>query len=597
MWWKYIFAADFNVDEMRRIFVAILLLIISQGLLWGQETENMKAIACLLGVEAEELDLDEYERLSDILRRPLQLNTASQAELVSGGFLSRFQVASLMDYRQRCGAVMSYMELSVVDGFDADLVARIRPFISLERPGSGHGGRLANEVLSRISMRVSDDLCRWGCAVRYRVRQGETFSASFAVSRSLGSSITGPDTFCGSVRWKLKKVPVKIVAGDFNARFAQGLNMWSGMYISDYKSPTSFMRRPTGFSASSSMTGIGTYTGVASEVLVGRFTFSTMAAATGLREIWKRPDKIRLVPAANIGYNGKTAQLGLTQSLELAGIVGTSEVHIPAMRTSLDFSACFRGVDVFSELLVDWSSRTEAMIAGMVFPIGEHVDMASMVRLSAAEYALSLSSSLNVGDWVRMLGDDTSRRKLVGTMSADVVLYSVPKVDTQDRSLQLRLHSQWHYALSESLLLTFRVSERMRSWGDRFKTDVRADLSWNIGRWSAIIRANLLKCRETAFLSYVEGNMNTGRVRLHLRQGVFVVDDWEDRIYAYERDAPGCFNVPAFYGRGVWTSVTASFAVSKCVALYIRGCYTSYVFMEEKKPGKAELRFQCMCNF
>ena len=43
MWWKYIFAADFNVDEMRRIFVAILLLIISQGLLWGQETENMKA--------------------------------------------------------------------------------------------------------------------------------------------------------------------------------------------------------------------------------------------------------------------------------------------------------------------------------------------------------------------------------------------------------------------------------------------------------------------------------------------------------------------------------------------------------------------------
>jgi hypothetical protein len=84
---------------------------------------------------------------------------------------------------------------------------------------------------------------------------------------------------------------------------------------------------------------------------------------------------------------------------------------------------------------------------------------------------------------------------------------------------------------------------------------------------------------------------------LYLRQGAFIVDHWDDRIYAYERDAPGCFNSPAFYGRGVWTSFMASFKFSRWCKLYLRAGYTSYPFMKENKPGKAELRFQSVFDF
>ena len=83
---------------------------------------------------------------------------------------------------------------------------------------------------------------------------------------------------------------------------------------------------------------------------------------------------------------------------------------------------------------------------------------------------------------------------------------------------------------------------------------------------------------------------------MYLKQGFFVVDKWDDRIYSYERDAPGNYNVPAFYGRGVWTSATASWKFARWGKLYVRAAFTSYPFMKEEKPGKAELKLQCVIS-
>ena len=86
---------------------------------------------------------------------------------------------------------------------------------------------------------------------------------------------------------------------------------------------------------------------------------------------------------------------------------------------------------------------------------------------------------------------------------------------------------------------------------------------------------------------------------LHVRQGIFLIDDWDDRIYVYERDAPGSFNSPAMYGRGLWTSAAAALKISRRIRLYMRAAFTAYPLMEEekKKPGKAELKLQIQFRF
>jgi hypothetical protein len=100
-------------------------------------------------------------------------------------------------------------------------------------------------------------------------------------------------------------------------------------------------------------------------------------------------------------------------------------------------------------------------------------------------------------------------------------------------------------------------------------------------------------------LGYIEGGYIPGCISAYLRLGLFMVDDWDDRIYVYERDAPGNFNVPAFYGRGLWTSAYLSSKPKQWLKLYLRASYISYVFMplETRKPGRAELKFQCVFRF
>ena len=110
-------------------------------------------------------------------------------------------------------------------------------------------------------------------------------------------------------------------------------------------------------------------------------------------------------------------------------------------------------------------------------------------------------------------------------------------------------------------------------------------------------RINVLSCDGVGFLSYLEGGYKTERHSVYLRQGLFIVDDWDDRIYVYERDAPGSFNAPAMYGRGVWTSITSSSRLTRALRLYARASYIGYPMMEKKKPGKAELKLQLQYRF
>ena len=48
-----------------------------------------------------------------------------------------------------------------------------------------------------------------------------------------------------------------------------------------------------------------------------------------------------------------------------------------------------------------------------------------------------------------------------------------------------------------------------------------------------------------------------GEAALWVRATVFGIDSWADRIYVYERDVPGSFSVPAYYGRGYALSLYA----------------------------------------
>ena len=79
------------------------------------EVEQMAALSGAL--YAEDMGEEEIERLVNLQNRPLKLNLASRSRLTESGLFSQYQVAALMDYRERNGDILSVSELAAVDGF------------------------------------------------------------------------------------------------------------------------------------------------------------------------------------------------------------------------------------------------------------------------------------------------------------------------------------------------------------------------------------------------------------------------------------------------------------------------------------------------
>ena len=538
----------------------------------AQEADGIEEVMRFMGVDSpEDLDAAEVERLEDYLERPLRINMASQSRIQASGLLSPYQMASLSDYRARHGNVMSYAELAAVDGFGTEAVRKLRPFISLEcrevhaeamKPRHDLAVKTAGKV---TGMPVEGD---WNYGLKYRFRT-DRMTASIGTSKPYSSESPWPETYTGSLSVDFSKI--RVVMGDFNARFGQGLALWSGAFMTSLNTPDAFMKKPSGISGTWSFTGSSALTGVTAETTAGRLKISAMMAVPGVKDMKRHPEKVTLLPAANLTY--------LTR-------YGHASVTYAGSKVSIDEAFCIRGVNLFSEAAYDFAERRMAAVCGTQFNASEKLRLASLARYCPRDsYQAAFSGAFR-----------TSSPDSEGAFSVDAVCYPLGKGKQDSHSVQVKALAAWECALSQSLRFKLRLSERFRTWGSRFRTDLRTDFSYGNGPWLMNMRLNALRCVGTAFVGYLEEGRKTEEMSVYLRQGVFFVDDWEDRIYVYERDAPGSFNVPAMYGRGWFVSAVASVRINWKIRLYARASYTGYQFMpdEKRKPGKAELKLQAV---
>lgn len=598
---------------MRRLVFFLIAMVLPVTSQYAQQLSESEYMARLAGVSSvEELSEDEAERLAAYLEHPLRVNMLSLRKLQESGLLTRYQAVSLTDYRSCHGDVLSFSELAAVDGFGEEFVSRLKPFVSLESiRTAGHTAdvrRFCHETAVKAGCKTGSDMPEYG--IRYRVEAYEQLCCGIAVTRTSSAESMQPDALSGYVAWHFRKVQGKIVAGDFNARFGQGLAFWNGMGIGSVSSPSAFLKRASGLSLTSSFTGNYALRGVGADFYMGPFRL------TSLVSMGKERQGLSLLPALNLSWYGPDGSVGLTHYAEFRKNDG--QVRIPDMKTSFDMAFCISGIDLFSEIALDWVTQSAAILGGTVFRAGEALRLGAMLRYypatysstrsSAArsttkcsnEYAFSFSADYSGGRWIGvsgMQGFGSSVRRHTAAIALDAAYFPVPKSAHSSRSMQLKLQVEWKVMLSGSFRADLRLVERVRTWGDMFKTDIRADLRWFSGKWNAVLRINALKCAGWGLLSYAEGGYVSDKISLYVRTGVFRIDDWDDRIYVYERNAPGTFSVPSYYGRGLWTALTAGWRYALWGKLYARAAVVTYPFMIQKKPGKAELKLQCMFDF
>lgn len=600
---------------MLKNFIAVLLALTTFYLnMTAQSDERMIAMLYLCGVDSEEeLDEQEVERFAALASRPLEINLASRSRMLSCGLMSQYQVASLIDYRSRNGDVLSVSELAAVDGFGEDFSNALKPFISFTSnalPGQvmPDSKRLSHEALVRSA--VKGDAFNYGA--KYRMNYGEALEISSAARTKYSDKEQfPPSAWSMNMTYYGKRRLGKIIVGDFNARFGQGLALWSGMSMSGLSTSSSFSRRPSGLSPSGSWSGLGSHRGVAADFTVGRAVVSTFVSFPGLRSWCEsgKPAEISLMAGANITRYSRNGQLSLTGY----GLTGSMNMPMKPKggKLSGDFRYSWRGVDYSGEVAWDFGGQCLGAILGTVIPLGGEWKLSSVVHSYPSKFSSDYTGGIH--SWTKTSDEHGIA---LGLEKAGAYLTADVAVKDKDRSKrQLRVLFKLPLQLTNTSVLSVKITERFRPYEEilKYRTGSRCDLDWSSSglsarygpsdkpAWKLRGRIEGLLCRSLAGLAYLEGGRKTERFSAYLRGTIFIVDNWDDRIYSYERDAPGNFTVPAYYGRG-WSLSAVSgckfrFGGRKVLKLYFRASTVVYSFMKEPKPSVSEGKIQAVMTF
>lgn len=561
------------------------------------DRDLLPAILVLTGAgSAEELDEAEVERYVALAERPLPLNRAPRARLLT--LLTPFQAASLVEYRAEHGDVLSLAELSLVDGFGEAVAAALGPFVSLEAAGSGGPGD-GQALVVRGGMRVEEGTDggaaapAWRAGARYRLTFGGRWEVALAGRNAYGEPLFPPSA--GTLYAVYHGRRGKVVVGDFNARFGQGLALWTGFSLDGLSSVSAFSRRPALLTPAWSYTGSGTLRGVAADLRVGRCVVSAFAASPLLRGTGERS----ATAGANVTWLARGGEVGLTVYASGGGM-GWEDV-----RVSLDGRWHVGRTDLSGEAAVAGLPGVGAVKGGASFRAGDGVRLALQLRAIPSgysgkkhgEYGAAAGMDWTVGRYVALRGRTgfgASVRRMRGSVTVEGAALPVPGGDVGRRQLRSVVSGAWQ--VSPAVALSLRATGRLRNDEALQRADVRIDADWSDGRWSARLRGHAAVSQAVGWLGYAEVGRSDGRGSVHLRGTVFRADTWADRVYCYERDVPGSFTVPAYHGHGYAVSLLggrAFRAASLRCRTYLRAAWRVYLPSSPvRHPARLDITFQ-----
>ena len=516
------------------------------------------AVLLLSGASSiEELSAEELERYEDLRRNPLDINRCSRSRLLSCGLFTPFQVASILEQRKSSGEILSLTELSLTEGFTPRKVEALKHFIVI-RSGDGPIGaerlrpELDLELRGAVSVPVPDSRSkdrgelREGYGAKLHASLGQRVELSIVGRKSYDSGSFGP--MSASAVYYGRRYLGKVVLGAFNARFGEGLTQWSGFSLSSLSTVASFRKSGSGLSPSASFSpGM---TGLAADFNLRRFTLS---AALGYRG--------ELV--ADLSWTGRIVHTGLTATREAAG------VH---------FLGSLPDLSLFGETTLNYKGAFSALAGAVWTP----------------EYARKFALQLRWFD-----------PSIKGKNSGAAFGFELPdwcftldaryRADTRKQKYRCFLRYSKELALpaARSLSLSERIAASYAP-GEKHpvRLELRSELAYVSGFWKYAGRLDATYCASFAFHGFLETGYLSPELSAYLRLGGFLIDNWDDRIYVYERDAPGSFTVPAYYGRGLHCSLYTAWKPSRRHSLYFRASLVSYPGNPDPKNGKFELKLQ-----
>lgn len=225
-----------------------------------EENINQRIIEDVVEQIGEEEDFDfntQFEQLNNYVRKPLNLNRVTAQDLYELGLLTPQQVSQFMRYREMAGDLLVIEELQAVPTFDLNTIERILPYVTVRGE------------IDDFNVPLGEMLYKGQNALIFRARTLLEEQRGFKVNEATGEPNFTGDPFQLYARYQydydgrlkygitmekdagegfldeynpygfdyysahfyihnLNKTVKDIAIGDFEAKFGQGLTMWSG---------------------------------------------------------------------------------------------------------------------------------------------------------------------------------------------------------------------------------------------------------------------------------------------------------------------------------------------------------------------------------
>lgn len=649
---------------MRRA-ILLMLLFSGSGVLFVNRAEGQEIperIIELITTAAEEggniPDEGRMEELLEYYRQmlvtPLNINTADREDLERLDLLSDWQISAIISYREEYGQLLSLNELFNIPGLKSDIVSLLIPFLTT-------GTKEDNYRFSLRSM-LRDSRAELLLKSRYIIEKEQGFlpikKADFEKkpdSRYLGprgslysqlkyestehikAAITlerdpgekGVDY--KSVNISVSKIGLlnRLVAGDFSARFGQGLVLWNSFAMDSYTDARSLSKHPAGLAPYNSTDENRALRGISATLEKDDWRFTILAShrkydarvvegeytsllTTGLhntRTTLERKGSLDgTLIGSNISWSGNSSRISQTSAIYWYSLPYGGRDTIQIRRDwqmggyqanfSIDGYRVFHNFRIFGEMAADHTGSC-AFIGGLLYSPTSKLETALLLRDYAGNYRAPFASPISRKS---SIGGERSVRVaaqlLLGKYwktTADAEFCNDKYYLTISASSSEKAKSQlfFKYSLSEkrhSLRYnhTFRLSSLFRVAG-------RGDLN--------LIDDNGLKygyhlSAETIFKT------PAGKIDASLRLAYFNAALWDNRIYVYERDMLYNFSVPVYYGEGVRCYLNLHIIPVRRCDIWLRIATTRYLdrdIISEgtglisgplKSEAKVQLRFR-----